>query len=134
MSTAERPNVLERLGSALNSADLQARDEVVGAVDLIVAMAYTQTNTSAAGHQALESAEIDPRTELASLLVRLKYAGDNSVAERTALKLEHWVIHQRAFRKWKINQGNRASYAVSCAPRLMSGCSRCAVNAAAGNW
>jgi len=121
MSTAERPNVLERLGSALNSADLQARDEVVGAVDLIVAMAYTQTNTSAAGHQALESAEIDPRTELASLLVRLKYAGDNSVAERTALKLEHWVIHQRAFRKWKIKPGQSRQL-------------RCFVRAALDEW
>ena len=105
MSAAGKPGVLERLGTALNSADLQSRDEFVGAVDLIAAMAYTQTNASASGHDALESAQIDPRTELASLLVRLKYGGDNSVAERTSVKLEHWVIHQRAFRKWKIKPG-----------------------------
>jgi len=104
-SATAKPGVLERLGTALNSADLQSHDEVVGAVDLIAAMAYTQTNASAAEHVALEAAEIDPRTELASLLVRLKYAGDNSVGERVAIKLEHWVIHQRAFRKWKIKPG-----------------------------
>jgi len=102
MSAAEKPGVLERLGTALNSSSLKTRADVVCAVDLVIAMAYTQTNASAVEHDELKAIEIDRRTELASLLVRLKYAGDNSVAERTAVKLEHWVIHQRAFRKWKI--------------------------------
>lgn len=116
MSAFDKPNVLERLGSALNSSDLQARDERLGAVDLIAAMAYSQTNASAAEHLQLEAAMIDPRTDLGSLLVRLKYAGDDSVAERTMLKLEHWVIHQRAFRRWKMKPGqSRQLRAFVCA-------------------
>lgn len=105
MNASEKPGVLERLGSALNSSSLQSRDEVVGAVDLITAMAYSQSNASAAAHAVLEEAVIDHRTELAALLVRLKYAGDGSVAMVAALKLEHWVTHQRAFRRWKLRPG-----------------------------
>lgn len=116
MSAWDKPNVLERLGSALNSSDLSPRAHSVGAVDLIAAMAFSQTNASAAEHLELEAATIDPRTELGSLLVRLKYARDDSVAERTMLKLEHWVTHQRAFRRWKIKPGqSRQLRAFVCA-------------------
>ncbi len=102
MSMAERPGVLERLGSALNSSDLSPREGVTGAVELIGAMAYAQTNPDAAEHNEMELAYVDPRTELGSILVRLKYGGDRVLGERAVLLLAHWVRHQKAWRKWKL--------------------------------
>lgn len=96
MSTAIKPDVLERAGVALS---------VGGDPDLIGALAYAQTNPNAEEHDAHEVAEIDPRTDLGSLLVRLKLGGDASVASRTAMLLERWVRHQRAFRRWKMRPG-----------------------------
>lgn len=104
---AEKPGVLERLGSALNSSDLTSSSEgKMGAVDLIAALAYTQTNPDAAEHAELEAAPIDPRTELASVLVRLKYAGDRVLGERAVHLLTHWVHHQKAYGKWKVRPGS----------------------------
>jgi hypothetical protein len=103
--TAERPDVLERLGGALNSSDLSPDDERVRAIDLIAALAYTQINPDGAEHDALEVAPIDPRTELAAVLVRLKYAGDRELGNRAAILLGHWVRRQKAFGKWRIYPG-----------------------------
>lgn len=103
--TAERPDVLERLGGALNSSDLSPDDERVRAIDLVAALAYTQVNPDGAEHDALEMAPIDPRTELAAVLVRLKYAGDRSLGNRAAILLGHWVRRQKAFGKWRIHPG-----------------------------
>jgi hypothetical protein len=47
MTVAEKPGVLERLGGALNSGNLESIDDRIGAVDLIAALAYTQTNPDA---------------------------------------------------------------------------------------
>lgn len=101
MAVAEKPGVLERLGSALNSSDLSPVPRGTTSVDLIAAMAYTQTNPDAAEHDELDLPKIDPRTELASMLVRMKYGGDRTLGARAALLLAHWVRHQKAFRKWK---------------------------------
>jgi hypothetical protein len=101
--SAEKPSVLERLCSALNSSDLSPREGHVGAVELIAALAYTQTNPDAAEHGEMEAAHIDPRTELASVLVRLKYGGDRVLGERAVLLLMQWVRHQKAFRNWKLH-------------------------------
>lgn len=104
MSFAEKPNVLERVGASLT-------DHVD--VELIGALAYAQINPNAEERprltlvqlEAVEPMEFDPRTELGSQLVRLKLGGDASVAQRTALLLERWVRHQRAFRSWKLRPG-----------------------------
>jgi len=101
MAVAERPGVLERLGAALNTSDLSPSPLGTTSVDLIGALAYTQTNSDAAEHGELEIASINPRTELASILVRVKYGGDRALGNRAALLLVHWVQHQKAFRKWK---------------------------------
>jgi hypothetical protein len=45
---------------------------------------------------------IDPRTELASVLVRLKYGGDRVLGDRAALLLVHWVRHQKAYTNWSV--------------------------------
>lgn len=105
MAVAEKPGVLERLGGALNSSDLSPIEDRIGAVELIGALAYTQTNPGALVHVGIEAAVIDPRTELASVLVRLKYAGDRVLGERAVGLLVHWVHHQKAFRKWKLKAG-----------------------------
>ncbi len=101
MSVAEKPGVLERLGSALNSSDLAPREGKMGAVELIGALAFTQTNPDAAEHVEMDAAVIDPRTELASVLVRLKYGGDRVLGERAVTLLCGWVRHQKAFGRWK---------------------------------
>jgi len=113
MSSTDRPDVLERVASALTSADLSPRAGVVSQVDLITAMAYAQMNPSAEERPVRaiteldpgERAEIDPRTRLGGLLLRLKLGADGSVAREAAMLLEHWVRHQRAFRRWKLRQG-----------------------------
>lgn len=103
--SAEKPGVLERLGSAFSSSDLSPREGVVGAVELLGALAYTQINPDAAAHVEVGAAVIDPRTELASILVRLKYGGDRVLGERAVLLLAHWVRHQKAFGRWKMRRG-----------------------------
>ncbi len=103
---AEKPGVLERLGVAMNSADLAPVEERIGAVELLGALAYTQTNPDATAHVELDAAVIDPRTELASVLVRLKYGGDRVLGERAVRLLVLWVHNQRAYRKWKLRAGD----------------------------
>lgn len=88
------------MGSALNSSDLSPRLDAFSPLDLVTAMAYSQTNPNAEEHVAHPTAAIDPRAHLGSMLVRLKYAGDNSTAARVESMLEHWVRHQKAFRRW----------------------------------
>lgn len=90
--SAEKPGVLERLGAELS----------VGGVSLIGALAYAQINPNAEEHDAHDVAQIDPRTELAGVLVRLKHGQDPTVATRAVMLLERWVTHQRAFRRWKL--------------------------------
>lgn len=106
MSVAEKPGVLERLGGAMNTSDLSPREGQIGAVELLGALAYTQINPDAAKHSEVDAAVIDPRTRLASVLVRLKYGGDRVLGERAVLLLGHWVRHQKAFGRWKMRQGS----------------------------
>ena len=103
----ERPSVLERLGSAMHSSNLGSAEGKIGAVDLIAALAYTQLNPDASEHAEHEAIQIDPRTELAAVLVRLKYAGDQTLGDRGAQLLEEWVRHQKAFGRWKLSSGRR---------------------------
>lgn len=105
--TADKPGVLERLASAMGSSDLAPDHEQIKPIDLITALAYTQTNPGASEHGSLEFAQIDPRTELAGVLVRVKYAGDRALGTRALHLLVHWVRHQRAFRKWPAGQHGR---------------------------
>lgn len=105
MLTAEKPSVLERLGSAMSSSDLSPVDGRIGAVELIAALAYTQLNPDASAHEEQGLAQIDPRTELAAVLVRIKYAGDRGLGERAAQLLEQWMRHQKAFARWRVSTG-----------------------------
>lgn len=102
---AERPNVLERLGSALNAKDLSAIEDRTGAVELIGALGFAQINPDGAEHGEIDISTIDPRTELGSLLVRIKYGGDRSLTDRAIRLMLVWVRHQRAYRKWKLRAG-----------------------------
>lgn len=105
MSLMEKPGVLEKLGSALNSSDLSPVEGRTGAVELIGALGYTQINPDAMEHGEHELAAIDPRTEVGALLVRIKYGGDRVLTERAVRLLIAWVHHQRAYRKWKLRPG-----------------------------
>src|SRR5690606_32152051 len=78
------------------------REGRIGAVELLAAMAYTQLNPDAAEHAGLDQAAIDPRTELASVLVRMKYGGDRSLGNRAVRLLVQWIRHQKAYRRWKV--------------------------------
>jgi hypothetical protein len=100
----EKPSLLERLGSALNSSDLSPVDGKMQSVELIAALAYTQINPDASAHVELDAALIDPRTELASILVRLKYGGDRVLGDRAVHLLVSWVVHQKAYAKWKVRR------------------------------
>lgn len=107
MAIAEKPDLRERLGAALNSSDLSPSGERVVHVDLIAALAYTQTNPDAAEHEKpehekLELAVVDPRTELGSLLMRIKYGGDRTAGDRALALLVVWIQHQKAYRKWRV--------------------------------
>jgi hypothetical protein len=105
VSLMEKPGVLEKLGSALNSSDLSPVEGRTGAVELIGALGYTQINPDAVEHGEHELAAIDPRTEVGALLVRIKYGGDRALTERAVRLLIAWVHHQRAYRKWKLRAG-----------------------------
>jgi len=106
MSTvSERPNVLERLGSAINSGDLSPDGERPRPIDLIGANGMLQVNPSGEKHAVLERVSIDPRTEIGPVLVRLKYAGDRTLGNRAERLLMNWIRHQRAFAKWKLKPG-----------------------------
>jgi hypothetical protein len=105
VSLMEKPGVLEKLGSALNSSDLSPVEGRTGAVELIGALGYTQINPDALEHGEHELAAIDPRTEVGALLVRIKYGGDRALTERAVRLLIAWVHHQRAYRKWKLRAG-----------------------------
>jgi hypothetical protein len=105
VSVIEKPNILEKLGAALNSSDLSPVEGRTGAVELIGAMGFAQINPSALEHGEHELATIDPRTELGSVLVRIKYGGDRAMVERAARLLIAWVHHQRAYRRWKLRAG-----------------------------
>jgi hypothetical protein len=105
VSLMEKPGVLEKLGSALNSSDLSPVEGRTGAVELIGALGYTQINPDALEHGEHELGTIDPRTEVGALLVRIKYGGDRALTERAVRLLIAWVHHQRAYRKWKLRAG-----------------------------
>lgn len=99
---SERPDLRERLGAALNSSDLSPDDVRERPVDLIAALGYTQLNPNASEHAEVELSTVDPRTELGSLLMRLKYGGDRVLGGRALQLLVVWIQHQRAYRKWRI--------------------------------
>jgi hypothetical protein len=101
-SVADKPDVRERLGTALNSRDLEHVEEKTGAVELLGALGFSQTNPDGVEHEKHEFATIDPGTELAGVLIRLKYGGERSARERVIRLLITWVRHQRAYRKWKL--------------------------------
>jgi hypothetical protein len=105
---AEKPNVLERLGSALNAKDLSPIEGRTGAVELIGALGFTQINPDGAAHGELDLSTIDARTELGALLVRIKYGDDRVLVERAIRLLLAWVRHQRAYRKWKLRAGGES--------------------------
>lgn len=105
MMYSEKPGVLERLGSALNSSDLSPDGERSRPVDLIGALGMLQINPDAGAHAAVDVAHVDPRTELGSVLVRLKYAGDRTLGERAVHLLVMWIRHQKAYSKWKLRPG-----------------------------
>jgi len=102
---AARPNILERLGSALNSSDLSPDGVRARPIDLIGAAGLAQINPTGAVHAERETATISPRTELASVLVRLKYAGDRGLGNRAVYLLAGWMQAQKAYAKWKIRPG-----------------------------
>jgi hypothetical protein len=101
----QKPDILERLGSALNSSDLSPVEGRAGAVELIGALGFAQINSQALEHRALDAVAIDPGTELGAMLVRIKYGGDRALTERTVRLLLAWVRHQRAYRRWKLRAG-----------------------------
>lgn len=102
---AEKPGVVERLASALNSNNLAPDGERARPVDLIGALGYTQINPDREAHAEVEVPTVDARTELGSVLMRVKYAGDRALLHRGQLLLSRWVMRQRAYTKWKIRPG-----------------------------
>lgn len=102
----ERPGVIELTGAAVNASDLSPREGVLGAVERVAALAYTQMNPGALEHSATEQIEIDPGSELAAVLIRLKAGGQRREAERALQLLVQWIRHQRAYAKWKVRDGD----------------------------
>lgn len=102
---AEKPGVVERLASALNSNNLAPDGERARPVDLIGALGYTQINPGREQHAEHELPQVDPRTELGGVLMRVKYAGDRTLQNRAQLLLLHWVMRQKAYSKWKVRPG-----------------------------
>jgi hypothetical protein len=111
LSADEKPSILEHLGAALNSGDLTPREGKLSHVDLIAALGQMQANPDAIEHEAKigDAATlgevIDPRAELAVVLLRLKYGGDRGLGERATRLLARWIRHQRAYGKWKLRPG-----------------------------
>ncbi len=105
MAATERPNVLERLGSALNSSDLSPDESKPRPIDLIGAAGLAQVNADGSAHAKRETSAISPGTELGSVLVRLKYGGDRGLGNRAAILLAMWVGAQKAYSKWKLRPG-----------------------------
>lgn len=102
---AERPDVLERLGSALNSSDLSPDGVRSMPVDLIGASGLAQINPEGRAHAEHETSQISPRTELGGVLVRLKAGGDRTLGNRAVYLLAAWVQAQKAYARWKIRPG-----------------------------
>lgn len=102
MGRIEKPNMLERLGIALNSSNLAQNSERDMPVDLITALGYVQVNPKGGAHGELEKASIDPRTELGGVLLRLKVAGDHDLEDRALRLMARWITEQRAFKRWKV--------------------------------
>ena len=126
MSAApDKPDVLERLGSALNSSDLSPEAGRIGAVELLGALAYAQTNPGADEHDELAVPRIDARTELGAMLVRLKIGGDRVLGEQAVHLLADWVRHQKAYRNWRLERefprGVHGPAVATAAPSSASG-------------
>jgi len=101
----EKPDVLERLGSAMGSSDLSPHLDKPAATDLLAALAMVQLRAGEDVPGGFSSWTIDPRTELGGVLLRLKIGGDRSVENRALHMLVRWLLHQRACRGWKLKPG-----------------------------
>jgi hypothetical protein len=77
-----------------------------------------------AEHLPLDAAVIDPRTELASVLVRLKYGGDRVLGDRATHLLVHWVRHQKAYTNWSVKPRSSVldRFAQQCLGRMALPC------------
>lgn len=102
--TAEKPGIVERLSSALASANLAPNDEREVPVDLIAALGLLQVNPDGRAHDGREQASIDPAAELGAVLIRIKFAGDTSLGERAVLLLVRWIRAQRIYGRWKLGR------------------------------
>jgi len=101
---AEKPGIVERLGSALQSTNLAPNAERDMPIDLIAALGMLQANPDGAGHGEREHASIDPSAELGAVLLRLKFGGDTTLGERGVHLLARWIRAQRAFGRWKLSR------------------------------
>lgn len=101
---AEKPGIVERLGSALQSTNLAPNDEREMPIDLIAALGMVQVNPDGAGHGERELVSIDPSAELGAVLLRLKFGGDNALGERAVLLLAKWIRSQRVYGRWKLHR------------------------------
>ncbi len=104
-ATAERPSVLERFGSALNSSDLSPDESKSRPIDLIGAAGLAQVNPKGEEHEKMLVAKISPSTELGSVLIRMKVGGDRTLGNRAVFLLLAWVQAQKAFARWKVRPG-----------------------------
>lgn len=101
---AEKPGIVERLGSALQSTNLAPNAERDMPIDLIAALGMLQANPDGSGHDEREHASIDPSAELGAVLLRLKFGGDTTLGERGVHLLARWIRSQRAFGRWKLGR------------------------------
>ena len=95
-----KPGLVERIGSAVNASNLSTAEGKDGAVDKLLALAYTQINPGGKVHGAREQGEIDPRAELGALLIRIKAGGQHREMDRAVAMLVHWVRKQAYFKHW----------------------------------
>lgn len=102
--TAEKPGIVERLGSALQSTNLAPNAERDVPIDLIAALGMLQANIDGEAHGGRETTAIDPRAELGAVLLRIKYGGDNTLGERAVHLLVRWIRAQRTCGKWKLGR------------------------------
>lgn len=105
--SADKPDLRERLGAALNTSDLRS-DSRERPSDIIGALGFTQLNPEADAHDEHELVVIDARSELGAMLMRLKYGGDRVLGDRAATLLVWWMRRQRAYAKWKLRPNGEA--------------------------
>lgn len=127
-SAHSKPSLQERIGGAVSGGRLASVAGREGAGDLVAALALTQINPGAGEHGERDDAQIDPRAEVAAVLLRIKAGGQLRDAGRAIDLLVNWIRNQRAFSKWKIKSGHgilHSFVAQSLAEWLFQACPAC---------